>query len=60
MTRSSLEREARGSNLGLVKSDIVLQTARHRCDISWKGAALPGRKDAEMGPSQLVTHFGVL
>ena len=32
-----------------VKSDTVLPTARHRCDISSTGAVLPGRKDAEMG-----------
>ena len=45
-----LEREVWGSNLGPVKSDPVLPTARHRCDIS-KGAVLPGRNDAEMGPA---------
>ena len=50
-TRSSLEREVWGSNLGPVKSDTVLPTARHRCDISSKGAVLPGRNDAEMGPA---------
>ena len=41
----------RGSNLGPVKSDTVLPTARHRCNISSKGAVLPGRNDAEMGPA---------
>ena len=51
VTRSSLEREVRGSNLGPVKSDTVLPTARHRCNISSKGAVLPGRNDAEMGPA---------
>ena len=51
VTRSSLEREIRGSNLGPVKSDAVLPTARHRCNISSKEAALPGRNDAEMGPA---------
>ena len=51
VTRSSLEREVRGSNLGPVKSDAVLPTARHRCDISSNGAVLPGRNDAEMGPA---------
>ena len=51
VTRSSLKREVRGSNLGPVKSDTVLPTARHRCDISSKGAVLPGRNDAEMGPA---------
>ena len=29
----------------------VLPTARHRCGISSKGAVLPGRNDAEMGPA---------
>ena len=28
-------------NLGPVKSDTVLPTARHRCDVSSKGAVLP-------------------
>ena len=51
VTRSSLEREVRGSNLGPVKSDAVLSAARHRCNISSKGAVLPGRNDAEMGPA---------
>ena len=40
LTLSSLEQEVWGSNLGLVKSDTVLPTARHCYDISWKGAAL--------------------
>ena len=35
----------------LRKSDTVLPTARHRCDISSKEAVLPGRNDAEMGPA---------
>ena len=51
VTRSSLEREVWGSNLGPVKSDTVLPTARHRCDISSNEAVLPGRNDAEMGPA---------
>ena len=34
-----------------IKSDTVLPAARHRCDISSKGAVLPGRNDAEMGPA---------
>ena len=51
VTRSSLEREVRGSNLGPVKSDTVLPTARHRCSISSKEAVLPGRNDTEMGPA---------
>ena len=54
VTRSSLKREVCGSNLGTVKSDTVLLTARHRCDISSKGAMLPGRDDAEMGPANLL------
>ena len=32
----------------------MLPTARHRCDISSKGAVLPGRNDAETG---LVNSF---
>ena len=54
VTRSSistLERRVCGSNLGQVKSDAVLPTTRQRCDISSKGAVLPGRNDAEMGPA---------
>ena len=46
-----LEREVRGSNLGPVKSDTVLPTVRHRCDISSKGAMLPVRNDAKMDPA---------
>ena len=38
----------------LVKSNAVLSTVRHHCDISSKGAVLPGRNDAEMGPP---THY---
>ena len=49
--RSSLERKIWGSNLGPVKSDTVLPTARHRCDISSNEAVLPGCNDAEMGPT---------
>ena len=47
----SLEREFQGSNLGPVKSDTVLPTAHHCCDISLKGAVLPGRNGMEMGPA---------
>ena len=50
VTHSLLERDGWGSNLGQVKSIIVLQTAYHRCDISAKGAVLPGLNDAEMDP----------
>ena len=49
VTRSSLERDVLGSNLGPVKSEIVLPTARYYCDISSKKAVLPVRNDAEMG-----------
>ena len=52
-------RGLRGSNLGPVKSDTVLPTARHRCNISSKETLLPWRNDVEMAP-QLVTRFGVL
>ena len=38
-------------NLGPVKSNTVLPTARHRCDISSKEAVLPWRNDAKMGPA---------
>ena len=48
-TRSPLALEVWGSNLGPVKSDTVLPTTRHRCNISSKGAVLPGRNDPEMG-----------
>ena len=51
VTRSSLEREVWGSNLGPVKSDAVLPTARHRCDISSQGAVLPVHNGAELGPA---------
>ena len=51
VTCSSLEREVHGSNLGPIKSDSVLPTARHRCDISSKDAVLPRRNDAEIGPA---------
>ena len=46
-----MEREVWGSNFRSVKSETVLPTARHRCDISLKGVALPGRSNAEMGPA---------
>ena len=53
VTRLPLEQEDRDSNLGPVKWNTVLQTARHRCDISSKGAVLPGRNNKEMGPDNL-------
>ena len=51
VTCSSVEREIRGSNLGPVKLDTVLPMARNSCDTTAKGAVLPGRNDAEMGPT---------
>ena len=51
LTRSSLEREVKSSNLGPVKSNTVLPTVRHRCNNSSKGAVLPGRNNAEMDPA---------
>ena len=51
VTSLPLEREVCGSNLGPVNLDTVLSTARYRCDISSKEAALPGCNDAEMGPA---------
>ena len=50
-----LEREVWGSNLGPVKSDTVLSTARHRCNISSKETLLPWRNDAEMAPPTRYT-----
>ena len=55
-----VEREAWGLNLGQVKSDTLLPTARHRCIISArhrcgipsKGTVLPERNDAETGPAK--------
>ena len=44
----SLEREVWGSNLGPVKSDTGLSTARLRCDVTSKEAVLARRNDAEM------------
>ena len=46
---SSLEREVWGLNPRSIKSDAVLPTARHRCDISSREALLHERNDAEMG-----------
>ena len=53
-TCSSIEREVRSINLGPVKLDRVLTTARHRCDVSSKGAVLPAN-----GPRKLVTPFDI-
>ena len=41
VTRSSLEREVSGSNLGPVKPNTVLPTACRSCGISLKEAVLP-------------------
>ena len=43
------------TNLGLAKSDTVLQTARHRSDISSRGAALLRCNDAGTGLANLFT-----
>ena len=52
--RSSPKGEVLSSNLGPVKSNTMLPTARHRCDIfSWK-VLLHGRNDTEMGPANLL------
>ena len=52
---SSVEREVSSLNLGRVKSDTVLPTVRHRCDISSKEAVLPGCNDPDMGPQTRCT-----
>ena len=39
------------SNIGPVKTDTMLPTARYRCDISLKGFVLPGRNDAKTCPA---------
>ena len=54
VTQLSLKRKVRGSNLGPVKSDRVLPTARYCCDLSLKEAVLPGSNDAEMSPANLL------
>ena len=48
---SSLEREVSSSNLGPVKSDTVLPSTRHRCEISSNKALLPVHNGAELGPA---------
>ena len=37
-----------------------MPAARHRCDISLKGAALHGRNDEEMEPANFLHAFGVI
>ena len=57
VTRRSLDREFEVQILGLVEMGRVLATARHRSDISSKGALLPaGAKlcPAEIGPASLL------
>ena len=51
ITCSSLKRVVWGSNLGPVKSDVELPTARHRCNISSKETVLPGGHGADMSPA---------
>ena len=51
VTRSFLEREVRGSNIGPVRLDTVLPIGRHRCDISSNEDVMPESNDAEMGPA---------
>ena len=55
VTGSFLEREVIGLNLGPAKSDTVLPTACHRCNISSKRAELLERNDAKMGPESRYT-----
>ena len=47
---SFLEQEVWGSVFISVKSNTVLPTARHHCDVSSNEAVFPGRNDAEMDP----------
>ena len=55
ITHSSLEREIGGSNLGPVKSDTMLWTVCHRCDISSNEAVLPACNEAEMASPNWYT-----
>ena len=52
VTRLSLEWEVWSSNLGPAKSNTVLSTTRHQCNISVKEAVLPGCNDAKMGSAK--------
>ena len=54
LTRSSLENEVWGSNLGPVKSNSEWPTACHRCNISLKGAVLLGRNDTDKGSANSI------
>ena len=50
-TCSAQDQQVCGSNLRLVKTDTLLPTAGHHCNIFLKEAVLPGRNDTEMGPA---------
>ena len=45
------EAGVRGLNLGLVKSDKLLPTARHHCNSSLKEAVFPGCNEMKVGPA---------
>ena len=49
VTSLFLEQEIRVLNLGSVKSDALLPTAHHRCDISSKATVLSERNDRDLG-----------
>ena len=53
VVRSTLETEVKGSTPGTVKIDTVSSAACHRFENFSKGVALPGLKDAEIGPDNL-------
>ena len=53
VTRSSVEREVWDSNLELIKSNTVLPTARHRCNIYSKGAVFKDGSTVRYGTPQL-------
>ena len=57
---SSLKWEAWDLNLGTVKSYTVLPTARHRCDITSKGAAFPGATTRRWAPQTPLHAFGLV
>ena len=54
VTRLSLERKVRDSNLRPIKLDTVLPTACYCCDISSKEVVLPERNDREVDPANLL------
>ena len=53
-------REVCGSNLGPVKLDKVLPSARHHCDIFFKMKRVARAQRHGDGPYKLVTRFGVM